>query len=96
MRRSGASRAGNRNPDAKPHPCCSAPHQTLGDVTFYAAAGTDENEVVLAMVLAAFYESVSLLLRCEREKKGVGTARAPAGAPACSKKWTARSLEDAY
>lgn len=85
MRRSGASRAGNRNPDAKPHPCCSAPHQTLGDVTFYAAAGTDENEVVLAMVLAAFYESVSLLLRCEREKKrrgnGARAGRRPSRAP---------------
>lgn len=45
--------------------------QTIGDLTFYTVGGLDENEVVLSMVLTAFYESVSLLLRyVEPERKG--------------------------
>ena len=46
------------------HPLSLPPPQTIGDLTFYAVGGLDENEVVLSMVLTAFYESVSLLLRC--------------------------------
>ena len=37
--------------------------KTLGDLNFYVTGDQDENELVLANVLYAFYEAVNLLLR---------------------------------
>lgn len=39
-------------------------YKYLGDLMFYVTGSQDENELILYSVLQAFYESVSLLLRC--------------------------------
>jgi len=39
-------------------------YKYLGDLTFYVTGSQEENELILYSVLQAFYESVSLLLRC--------------------------------
>lgn len=39
-------------------------YKYLGDLMFYVTGATEENELILYSVLQAFYESVSLLLRC--------------------------------
>jgi hypothetical protein len=40
-------------------------YKYLGDLMFYVTGSQDENELVLYAVLQAFYESISMLLRCE-------------------------------
>ena len=39
-------------------------YKCLGDLMFYVTGSQDENELILYSVLQAFYESISLLLRC--------------------------------
>ena len=39
-------------------------YKALGDLMFYVTGDTEENELILYTVLQAFYESVSILLRC--------------------------------
>lgn len=36
----------------------------LGDLVFYVTGSQDENELMLYSVLQAFFESISILLRC--------------------------------
>ena len=45
--------------------------KAIGDAIFYVVGFADENEVVMANVLAGFYESVTLLLRNAVEKKTI-------------------------
>jgi hypothetical protein len=46
-------------------PCCAQMrHRYLGDLMFYVVGSQDENELILYTILQAFYESVSILLRC--------------------------------
>jgi len=40
-------------------------YKFIGDLMFYVTGSQDENELILHTVLVAFYESVTLLLRCE-------------------------------
>jgi hypothetical protein len=46
-------------------------YKCLGDLMFYVTGGQDENELILYAVLQAFYESVSILLRQQVDKKTV-------------------------
>lgn len=46
-------------------------YKTLGDLTFYVAGSLNENELILYSILQALYESVSILLRQQVEKKTV-------------------------
>ncbi|KAI8468069.1 MAG: zeta-cop, subunit of COP-I complex [Monoraphidium minutum] len=46
-------------------------YKCLGDLMFYVTGGQDENELILYSVLQAFYESVSILLRQQVDKKTV-------------------------
>ena len=46
-------------------------YKFVGDLHFYVTGSADENELVLNTVLQAFFESVSLLLRNNVEKKTV-------------------------
>eukprot|EP00197_Chlamydomonas_leiostraca_P007747 CAMPEP_0202884658 /NCGR_PEP_ID=MMETSP1391-20130828/41256_1 /ASSEMBLY_ACC=CAM_ASM_000867 /TAXON_ID=1034604 /ORGANISM="Chlamydomonas leiostraca, Strain SAG 11-49" /LENGTH=173 /DNA_ID=CAMNT_0049567879 /DNA_START=121 /DNA_END=642 /DNA_ORIENTATION=- len=46
-------------------------YKYLGDLMFYVTGSQDENELILYTVLQAFYESVSVLLRQQVEKKTV-------------------------
>ncbi|KAL6751371.1 zeta-cop, subunit of COP-I complex [Haematococcus lacustris] len=46
-------------------------YKYVGDLMFYATGSQDENELILYTVLQAFYESVSILLRQQVEKKTV-------------------------
>lgn len=39
-------------------------YKYLGDLMFYVTGSQDENELILYTVLQAFYESVSILMRC--------------------------------
>lgn len=39
-------------------------YKFVGDLHFYATAEAEENEVVLSLVLSAFFDTVSLLLTC--------------------------------
>ena len=39
-------------------------YKFIGDLMFYVTGSQDENELILYTVLVAFYESVTLLLRC--------------------------------
>ncbi len=39
-------------------------YKYLGDLMFYVTGSQDENELILYGVLQAFYESVSILMRC--------------------------------
>ncbi len=39
-------------------------YKFLGDLMFFVTGTQDENELILYQVLQAFYESISLLLRC--------------------------------
>jgi coatomer subunit zeta len=39
-------------------------YKFFGDLMFYVTGSQDENELILYTVLQAFYESISLLLRC--------------------------------
>ena len=39
-------------------------YKFIGDLMFYVTGSQDENELILHTVLVAFYESVTLLLRC--------------------------------
>jgi hypothetical protein len=39
-------------------------YKYIGDLMFYVTGSHDENELILHTVLQAFYESVSILLRC--------------------------------
>lgn len=39
-------------------------YKCLGDLMFYVTGSQEENELILYSVLQAFYESVSILLRC--------------------------------
>ncbi len=39
-------------------------YKYIGDLMFYVTGSQDENELVLYTVLQAFYESVTILLRC--------------------------------
>lgn len=39
-------------------------YKFIGDLMFYVTGSQDENELILSSVLTAFYESVTLLLRC--------------------------------
>lgn len=48
-----------------------AVYKALGDLTFYVAGSQQENELILYTVLQALYESVSVLLRQQVEKKTV-------------------------
>jgi hypothetical protein len=63
-------------------------YKCLGDLMFYVTGGQDENELILYSVLQAFYESVSILLRCARaaweapRAVGGGVAVLPHGAAA--------------
>ena len=41
-------------------------YKFIGDLMFYVTGSQDENELILHTVLVAFYESVTLLLRCAR------------------------------
>lgn len=41
-------------------------YKYIGDLMFYVTGSLDENELILYTVLQAFYESVTILLRCER------------------------------
>jgi hypothetical protein len=41
-------------------------YKFLGDLMFFVTGTQDENELILYQVLQAFYESISLLLRCGR------------------------------
>ena len=45
-------------------------YKFVGDLHFYASADSEENEVILATVLSAFAETVSLLLTCVRCRGG--------------------------
>ena len=40
-------------------------YKFLGDLMFYVTGAQDENELILYQVLQGFYESISLLLRCD-------------------------------
>ncbi len=40
-------------------------YKFIGDLMFYVTGSQDENELILHTVLVAFYESVTLLLRCK-------------------------------
>ena len=40
-------------------------YKFLGDLMFYVTGAQFENELILYQVLQGFYESISLLLRCE-------------------------------
>lgn len=46
-------------------------YKALGDLVFYVTGLQDENELILASVLNAFHESISILLRQQVEKKTV-------------------------
>ncbi|KAG1661091.1 hypothetical protein FOA52_012080 [Chlamydomonas sp. UWO 241] len=46
-------------------------YKYLGDLMFYVTGSVNENELMLYAVLQAFYESVSILLRSQVEKKTV-------------------------
>ncbi|KIY99103.1 Coatomer subunit zeta-2 [Monoraphidium neglectum] len=46
-------------------------YKCLNDLMFYVTGGQDENELILYSVLQAFYESVSILLRQQVDKKTV-------------------------
>lgn len=46
-------------------------YKYLGDLMFYTTGSQDENELILYTVLQAFYESVSILLRQQVEKKSI-------------------------
>ena len=39
-------------------------YKFVADLMFFVTGGQDDNELILQTVLQAFYESVSLLLRC--------------------------------
>lgn len=39
-------------------------YKFFGDLMFFVTGSQDENELILYTVLQAFYESISLLLRC--------------------------------
>ena len=39
-------------------------YKFFGDLMFFVTGSQDENELILYAVLQAFYESISLLLRC--------------------------------
>lgn len=39
-------------------------YKYIGDLMFYVTGSQDENELVLYTVLQAFYETVTILLRC--------------------------------
>jgi hypothetical protein len=41
-------------------------YKFVGDLHFYATADAEENEIILAAVLSALVETVSLLLKCVR------------------------------
>jgi len=43
-------------------------YKFVGDLHFYATADSEENEIVLNLVLTAFAESISLLLTCARRR----------------------------
>ncbi len=50
-------------------------YKFIGDLHFYATADAEENEIILATVLNALTETVSLLLTCARAAaRGVGAA----------------------
>ena len=46
-------------------------YKCLGDLMFYVTGGQEESELILYSVLQAFYESVSILLRQQVDKKTV-------------------------
>lgn len=46
-------------------------YKYLGDLMFYVTGSQDENEMILYSVLQAFFESISILLRQQVEKKTV-------------------------
>ncbi|KAG2431625.1 hypothetical protein HYH02_013318 [Chlamydomonas schloesseri] len=46
-------------------------YKYIGDLMFYVTGSIDENELILYTVLQAFYESVTILLRQQVEKKTV-------------------------
>lgn len=46
-------------------------YKFVADLHFYVTGGDDENELILATVLQAFFEAVSILLRGAVEKKTV-------------------------
>jgi len=46
-------------------------YKNLGDLMFYVTGSQEENELILYSVLQAFYESVSILLRQQVDKKTV-------------------------
>ncbi len=39
-------------------------YKFYGDLMFYVTGSQEENELIIFAVLQAFYESISLLLRC--------------------------------
>ena len=39
-------------------------YKFFGDLMFFVTGSQDENEIILYTVLQAFFESISLLLRC--------------------------------
>jgi hypothetical protein len=41
-----------------------AVYKYLGDLMFYVVGSQDENELILYTALQAFFESISILLRC--------------------------------
>jgi Clathrin adaptor complex small chain len=45
-------------------------YKFFGDLMFYVTGSQDENELILYTVLQAFYESISLLLRCRWQSVG--------------------------
>ncbi len=58
-------------------------YKYIGDLMFYVTGSIDENELILYTVLQAFYESVTILLRCgwpgAQRATSAGAATALAG-----------------
>ena len=52
-------------------------YKFYGDLMFFVTGSQDENELIIFAVLQAFYESISLLLRCCAAARHNGLANAP-------------------
>lgn len=52
-------------------------YKYLGDLMFCVTGSQDENELILFTVLQAFYESVSILLRCVAQHESSDAHSAP-------------------
>ena len=48
-------------------------YKFFGDLMFFVTGSQDENELILYTVLQAFYESISLLLRCAQRHSRIRT-----------------------